>query len=129
MKQEIKERFLKALRGGEYKQTQVVCKDEQGCFCFTGVLLDLASKDGIGTWDYKFGRNFLIDSTGYSNVSLSEEVVSWAGLEKKYKENDENVLCYLDDKTNDLEVYWAANDRGMTLAELADIVEKCGIFC
>lgn len=46
---EVIKRWVKALRSGEYKQTQDTLRDSTG-FCCLGVLCDLAAKDGGAQW-------------------------------------------------------------------------------
>jgi hypothetical protein len=58
MLKEMKERWLKALRSGEYAQTRhvlhkVTASPERGLsegYCCLGVLCDLVAKDGEGEW-------------------------------------------------------------------------------
>lgn len=49
MKEDIKRRWLKALRSGEYKQSRTYLKSENG-FCCLGVLCDILQKDGVTAW-------------------------------------------------------------------------------
>jgi len=53
MNKELKEKWLKALRSGEYKQGNMRLRrnDEQGdLYCCLGVYADCLVKEGIGSW-------------------------------------------------------------------------------
>lgn len=127
MKPEIKERFLNALRSGKYNQCKGVCKNGDGCYCFTGVLLDLYVKDNPNSrWGMIGGYESVIElDDNFSNTAFNQKIADWAGLVKIT--DDENVLCYPTNKGH--KVYWCENDQGKTLEELADMVEQYGIYC
>lgn len=107
MNKTIKQKWLKALRSGKYKQTQGYLKNEGG-YCCLGVLCDLAAKEGIGTWD---GDYF---SSGYITVDglLPARVMKWAGLSRNYG------ITYKKSTLDSL------NDNGSSFKEIADIIEK-----
>ena len=50
MKEEIKDRWVEALRSGEYKQGKKALKMD-GNFCCLGVLCDLHAKEVGGDWE------------------------------------------------------------------------------
>lgn len=76
MNVEIKEKWLNALKSGEYeKRTGYLRKDNQ--FCCLGVLCDLYNKEtGKGKWRK---NNFYLRLDN-SSVILPTEVYQWAGL-------------------------------------------------
>lgn len=92
MDQKIKDRWVEALRSGEYEQGRGALKSGDR-FCCLGVLCDLFVKDGLGTW----GQD-LFGSNGY----LPPVVVAWAGLRNKSPAVDSLTLTCLNDtfKTN-----------------------------
>lgn len=47
MKQELKNKWVEALRSGDYQQGRSVLRSHDDKFCCLGVLCDIASKDGI----------------------------------------------------------------------------------
>lgn len=133
LRQEVKDKWVAALRSGEYQQTKSVLNDANG-YCCLGVLCDLASKDGVGSWgELRPGsqRKF----NGYSAFMPSPEVITWAFGESPYNlDNPESLwgtsvrspgyargatLDYLNDgiKMDDGE------RRSYTFAEIADIIE------
>lgn len=78
MKEHIKDKWIAALLSGEYKQGRTRLKTQDGGFCCLGVLCDLASEEGVGTWK---GLNFQSDNFNMPWTSwLPPEVVDWAGM-------------------------------------------------
>lgn len=79
MKEEIKDKWLQALRSGSYSQAKYALHTEGGEFCCLGVLCDLAVKEGVipspepqkvsGYW--KYNRD---------TKNLPLEVMKWAGV-------------------------------------------------
>lgn len=118
MKPEIKEKWVKALRSGEYKQGSsalrtVIHNDER--FCCLGVLCDLYSiehkkdewslKEGGGSYNHN-------GSGGYP----SQKVLDWAGL-----------YCSAGDFVtigDDNETLASMNDLGYTFKEIATAIEE-----
>jgi len=98
MKPEVKERWIAALRSGDYQQTQgaLVRTGDHGGYCCLGVLCQLAVEDGVippksimsaGSLndptdvDYYYGN----DESRSSNY-LPTAVIEWAGLDKSVLE-------------------------------------------
>jgi hypothetical protein len=78
MNQEIKEKWIAALRSGEYNQTTGKLKTSSG-YCCAGVLCDLYRKEtGNGEWDEfnRFVSNYRIDA-----YTLPDAVVLWSGFQ------------------------------------------------
>lgn len=127
MKPEIKERWLKALRSGEYTQgrgsLRYTKREKQvDAFCCLGVLCDIAQKDGIGHWGgvYEGEQTFQTGSqkNGFSygsETALTSSVLSWAGLEVAgstvFIKRSDTTLAQL-------------NDSGKSFKEIADIIER-----
>jgi hypothetical protein len=83
MKADIKERWLTALRSGEFKQTDgyLAIADNDGnpkAFCCLGVLCEIAVQDGV--IGRKLSDDFNISYAG-NGSDLPAAVVAWAGLE------------------------------------------------
>ncbi len=72
MNQEIKARWVAALRSGEYRQARGMLRDGDA-FCCLGVLCDLHAKESGGEWDND-GEYHGADEI------LPADVVGWAGL-------------------------------------------------
>ena len=122
----IKNRWVKALRSGKYKQTKNILNG-QGNFCCLGVLCDIS---GQGEWTNNT-NNMAGEYSGYlphgievgSLASLPYEVRDWAKMKscngkfEKYKwqiPGKENTFCSLD----------LINDNGASFEDIANIIEK-----
>jgi len=84
MKAEIKEKWLEALRSGDYEQGEGgLHKGET--FCCLGVLCDIAIKEGIGRWapNVDLENENEIDLYGFNGGEcrvLPLQIQDWAGL-------------------------------------------------
>lgn len=120
MKQDVKKKWVKALRSGEYRQTTSVLRNEWNEFCCLGVLCDLAVEDGQ---DVDFVG---IDSDGcweghYNNqTELPDTVVmSWAEL-NGFKIEVTNSSGLIHEQYN----LYDLNDSGeFTFDQIADLIE------
>ena len=108
MNQQVKEKWLSALRSGDYKQTKS-CLHKGDGFCCLGVLCDLYGKENDVEWK-------LVDAGIYyefqdKKAILPHSVIEWAGVEDDNPEICETPLSRL-------------NDNGSTFNEIADLIEK-----
>jgi len=114
MNQEIKQRWIQALRSGEYKQGTSTLKF-QDRFCCLGVLCDLHAKETGNEWnDYPeegFRSDYLEDE-----ATLPDAVMDWAGLSEHdpVVRTGESTVCGIA-YYNDREKY--------KFDELADLIE------
>lgn len=114
MKKKIAEKWVAALRSGEYKQgTKYLRSGDK--FCCLGVLCDLAVKENIITDPVKKAINNSIYEYDHSDAGIaSYSVREWSGLRDcmgMYDHSNPMGLAEL-------------NDSGKTFAEIADIIEK-----
>jgi hypothetical protein len=78
MNQDIKKKWVEALRSGEYEQGKDQLRSSDDEFCCLGVLCDVAHKEGLGQWH--------LDDTAYSFATDRDFktpppiVVKWANL-------------------------------------------------
>lgn len=113
MKPEIKQRWIEALRSGEYKQGTTYLRQDNS-YCCLGVLCDLYNKDHYETcWEpvTKGCDVYAIDGSG---CVLPSAVEQWSGLlhcEGKYGEAPEHRLTVL-------------NDDGLSFQEISNIIEE-----
>ena len=114
MDKRVKEMWVKALRSGEYEQTQERLCNKNG-YCCLGVLCDLHAKETGQAWDsYPEGYEYV----GESGV-LPDVVAVWAGLgDEDWMKEDSN-----DPKVNGV-CLSKRNDDGMGFAEIADLIER-----
>lgn len=116
MKQSIKEKWIAALRSGEYQQGKYRLK-RNNKFCCLGVLTDLHRKTKKKK-DYKWIKLYNGDENYFDSVgALNTEVQKWSSIDSagglfKYPTNG---------KTNTLATL---NDTGKSFKQIADIIEK-----
>ena len=110
MNQDIKDKWINALRSGEYKQGTGALKNSNDAFCCLGVLCDLHAKETDARWvDVQEG--WLASYFG-SDGELPDEVIEWAGLKLR-----DPVIC-----DHFISTY---NDKeGYSFDQLADLIEK-----
>lgn len=127
MRADIKERWVAALRSGEYEQTTNALQRVPGRwdngrvgYCCLGVLCDLAEKDGVtervgvtesGIVKYKSDGEFEDYETSVPPVP----VVQWADLPEANPDID-----VLTTRTTSLATL---NDNGLTFPQIADFIE------
>ncbi len=108
MNQEVKEKWLVALRSGDYKQSKFKLKDGDNGFCCLGVLSDLYAKEkGLEWTESEAVKPFktvscISETTPNSDEYLAKEVMEWAGLDKANPNVDvvdycENTLAEFND--------------------------------
>ena len=137
MKKRIKERWLKALRSGKYKQgrRRLRIEEDEGCsYCCLGVLTDLYIKSKAGKevnahWVENAGdvthpsdcnkdqtcSGFIVGEDGpmTEQAVLPKEVSDWAGV---------NEGCPLIGKSKVGAI--SANDGGKSFKQIANMIEK-----
>jgi hypothetical protein len=133
MKKEIADKWIAALRSGEYKQTSGTLNDG-GNFCCLGVLCDISS---IGKWtEVGVVKGYFTSDVSSTSV-LPNQVRKWAGIKTVDGglPDDGETLFYYDtqteqfvDEENDftdlITTLSGLNDYGKSFTEIADIIEK-----
>lgn len=111
MRKEVKEKWVTALRSGEYEQGDgQLCieyggTDRKPCFCCLGVLTELAVKEGVVNW--------YDPEMGFAPPRVGE----WAGLPEGLPEKTIGSLS--------LQEFLAGmNDDGVSFSEIADWIER-----
>lgn len=120
MKEDVRKKWVEALRSGRYEQGQDYLATETGKFCCLGVLCEIAVGEGVipkptlrwanGVYRYSYG----VDTIKTTQVP-PREVWEWAGLSQEVpeawtEEDGEIELTHL-------------NDNGTPFTEIADIIE------
>jgi hypothetical protein len=106
MKQEIKDKWVAALRSEEYEQGKHHLKNDDK-FCCLGVLCDIHSKETGTEW---VKHNYL-----KHGAYLPKIVMSWSGLKKAIP------IVNVDKIKKDLA---ELNDSGSTFLKIADLIEE-----
>jgi len=117
MNQNIKQRWIAALRSGEYKQGDgylAEFQDGSYHYCCLGVLYEIAVADGVinsslspmDDYDGNYGSS-------KSHSYLPDEVIDWAELRSNnpWIANSSNTLA-------------GFNDSGASFEEIANIIER-----
>ena len=129
MNPDVKEKWLTALRSGEYQQTTGVLNRGNKSFCCLGVLTDLHMKEQGGEWlvrphdkqidlpieECALGVRTTNTVNGVQHTVLPPQVMEWAGLE-----SDVPNVVMDDGGTRGLA---SLNDDGASFAELAELIE------
>lgn len=114
MTKTIKDKWLAALRSGEYQQTRGGLRDNVG-YCCLGVLCDLHAKEAGKDWIAPvYGRYY---KYGEQEAYLPYTVMEWAGFNCMVSCNPQ-IQHGKDTSLSSL------NDRGIPFTEIADVIEK-----
>ena len=119
-KEELRKKWIEALRSGQYEQGKYCLRDKNDRFCCLGVLCDISD---LGEWedllpDNSISRDYIIEETNDAAM-LPERVRDAAGLftcdgtVRSMKGRD--ILGSLS--------LAAANDQGKTFEKIADMLE------
>lgn len=130
MNQEIKARWVAALRSGEFEQGKdYLCED--GKYCCLGVLSELAVRDGViapaEAIDVPSGGTIPGLAFDGERHHLPQSVAKWADINPEYDDWEGDVVYdpdpYVLFGDRDQTVS-ELNDKGMTFPELADLIEE-----
>lgn len=116
MVQEIKEKWLDALRSGKYKQGTNKLRTLSDGYCCLGVLCDIYHKETHeGSWkESDFSYEFINENKPNVTVYLPEYIAKWAGLsgtDPRIKSKHNHPISYI-------------NDKGNSFIEIAELIEK-----
>jgi len=120
MNQFVKEKWITALRSGEYKQTSGRLR-EGDCYCCLGVLTDLYDKDiqnDCHEWYERDGCYIYISDGGTVEATLPESVMKWADLEEC---NPTVLVERMGQPVTDLA--YLNDNEALDFNQLADIIE------
>lgn len=122
MDKNTKRRWLEALRGGEYNQTQECLKDSNG-FCCLGVLADVEMvKNGSSTWEENDLNHLFMLVVDEENEIYED---CYLPLTHHFGLKDRGLLPVADENYKSLETeLMKMNDSGLSFAEIADWIEK-----
>lgn len=111
MKPEIKQKWVQALRSGEYKQCYS-CLKFNNCFCVLGVLCDILKQEVNGRWD---NHGKFITPNGARTTVLTGDVVKYCNLDSNNPELNTDGMTHKITVLNDRYHY--------TFDELAYLIE------
>jgi hypothetical protein len=116
MNKEVKEKWLEALRSGEYEQGRERLRSGDK-FCCLGVLCEIYRKDmDNGEWR-TYDKDDILFQTGATSKfgTLPRVVINWSELP------DDNPNVTHDGMVNTLA---SLNDNGESFETIADVIEK-----
>jgi len=119
MNPRIKQRWLEALRSGEYKQTSETLRDENG-FCCLGVLCDIHAKERGTNWVKLVDIYELYGEIQLLPLSVQE----WAGLDNDmgglvdFDCEKDGVMYVKSESLPEINDTWRKNFN-----EIADLIE------
>jgi hypothetical protein len=124
MKEDVKNKWIEALRSGKYEQTDNRLKKDNK-FCCLGVLCDIS---GITEWKAVEYKGHIIDYLYDNQLSaLPESVMDWAGIKDRFG----YILNTVDGKyiisedgeymSHTLSYF---NDLGFNFSTIADFIEQ-----
>ena len=120
MKQEIKQKWIDALKSGEYQQGRERLKTKDGKYCCLGVLCDIYSKEtGEGEWvKNKYGGFAFEIEEKNSKWELPRKVYQWAELD-----GDNPIFSSPDNKFGTSSLA-EVNDAGVPFDKIAFIIQE-----
>lgn len=129
MKPEVKEKWVNALRSGEYSQSGGYLRTASG-YCCLGVLCDLYVKETNDSWEFD-DETFVseddpnMDPWDYFYLEGESEFVpplvrKWAELDAA----DPYIKVENEDGSVSNEQLVVLNDNGMSFSQLADLIEE-----
>lgn len=101
MNEEVKAKYLAALRGGEYKQTRGAFRRESGCYCAIGLLVELVAQP---VWTARIADDDDRGMSAHVATGITLEDVGVTGRQWR------DVVTFND-------------DDGLSFAQIADYVE------
>lgn len=118
MNKEIKSKWIKALKGGDYMQAEDALADGAGGYCCLGVLCEITKIETGGKW------------VGHGNFAQGEDSMGVGGtlpnFVKEYVGMSSNEGALMTPRKVGGEMYSTLaqlNDNGLTFGEIADIIE------
>ena len=127
MNPEVKQKWIDALRSGEYEQGSEKLRSVSG-YCCLGVLCDIYAKETNTEWEFRGNGETNLQPMDYwyfddQSEFLPESVMDWAGLSL-------NCLVVKIDVEEDDEDPWfyneglaELNDSGYTFNDLSKLIE------
>lgn len=119
MNQEIKKRWVEALRDGTYKQGREVLKSYDG-YCCLGVLTDLFCHEKGLSWEEALSQESEFEDDIYDNELLPPLVREWASLKEDPVVDGINLSTRNDGSTSSC-------IEAESFVEIANAIEKSNL--
>lgn len=123
-RQELRRKWVEALRSGEFLQTDCALHDDHG-YCCLGVACEVFEREFPGE------LNVTLDDNGYwhydgEDTFLPEKVADAFGIHPEGRTKNSRLLETPTQSSNSLyeNSLYDLNDSGVTFTEIADVIEK-----
>lgn len=120
---EVKQKWVAALRSGEYKQARKQLRsDDSSGYCCLGVLCELFRLEtGRGQWGLNFSGQMSFGDEICREAGIPTAAVrNWAGLTDA---NPDVVLSLFDINIGTYDSLAGGNDAGLSFLDIADVIE------
>lgn len=118
MNQEIKTKWIEALRSGEYVQTKNALKNQNG-FCCLGVLCDIYAKSTETGAEWIPSKNCETEFTFLDRIGTPPTVVqNWSEMNSRT-----GYLSGIENRSGITEELTVLNDFGFTFNQIADVIQ------
>lgn len=128
MNQDVKQKWIAALRSGDYKQTrEQLRRNGENSYCCLGVLTDLYDKDEtVGSEDHWCGDlySYTCEGAKYKAESvLPQPVMEWAGL-KDYNPSVKYSRDTTDSELDILSLAYLNDHEYLSFEQIANLIEE-----
>jgi hypothetical protein len=128
VRKEIADKWVKALRSGEYTQGVDFLHRADGSMCCLGVLCDIYLKENPKShmeWEWAGDNYAFVNNLDdpqdrdceENRIHLPTEVMEWAGMDSNWGRLSEHIPNMPEDTLPGL------NDSGKSFLEIADVIE------
>lgn len=130
MNPEVKQKWIDALRSGNYEQGSEKLRTVNG-YCCLGVLCDIYAQENNTQWKFRGNEETNFQTMDYywyfldEIEFLPESVMNWAGLGT----HNPSVRVYCEDSDDEDQRYYNdeianVNDSGYSFSQIADIIQQ-----
>lgn len=129
MNPEVKQKWIDALRSGNYEQGSEKLRTVNG-YCCLGVLCDIYAQENNTQWKFSGNEETNLQPMDYwyfldQSEFLPQSVMNWAGLGT----HNPSVRVYCEDSDGEDERYYNdeianVNDSGYSFSQIADIIQQ-----
>ena len=128
MNQDVKQKWIAALRSGDYKQTrEQLRRNGENSYCCLGVLTDLYDKDETVKSEDRWCGDLYSYTCGEAKYKaesvLPQPVMEWAGLEE-YNPTVRYSLDTTDSELDILSLAYLNDHEKLSFKQIADLIEE-----
>lgn len=123
MREDLKQKFVEALRSDGYTQVTGATNLGNNCMCVNGVFLDVCVKNGIGEWESGGSRLspvFIFKGEKSNGTCLDKQLLQEIG----FKNSHDYGLLFLIENGERKYLHNLNDSFGVTFKEFADLIEN-----